>query len=328
MKNPIQMKPHYFLALFLLNQSCVTNESSLTVAFGSCNDPEYNLDLLPHVSNALDSADYMIWLGDNVYLKNDEWKDEVSIKAKYDAVFERPEFKELLGKSNHLAIWDDHDAGPNDCNSLSEGLDLTMRHFKDFWEPSYPMPNPKSYYGSKTSHEGLVEFFFLDNRSFKIPVDIAGATLYGTEQLTWLEEAYTKSKATVKIVLMGGQFLNSAQTFENVSVYPEERQRLIDLFSNSYGIPVVLTGDRHHGEISKLVTDNGKVIYDATASPLTAKSFPHHEEKNIYRTHSNTTETNHFGLLQVNFIGTTATSIDIQLIGTNNEVLFELRETL
>ena len=322
------MKPHYFLALFLLNQSCDTNESAVTVAFGSCNDPEYSLDVLPHVSNALDSADYMVWLGDNVYLKNEEWLHGDSVKAKYDAVFNRPEFIELLGKSNHLAIWDDHDAGPNDCSSLSEGLDLTMKHFKAFWKPSYSMPNAKSYYGSKTSHEGLVEFFFLDNRSFKIPVNMDGATLYGTEQLAWLEDAYTNSTAAVKIVLMGGQFLNSAQTFENVSIYPEERQRLIDLFSNSSGVPIVLSGDRHHGEISKLVADNGKAIYDATASPLTAKSFPHHEENNIYRSHSNTTETNHFGLLKVNFKGKAASSIDIRLIGTNNEVLFELRETL
>ena len=174
----------------------------------------------------------------------------------------------------------------------------------------------------------LVELFFRDNRTFKIPVDSTGATLYGAEQLAWLDTAYTSSSAKIKIVLMGGQFLNSAQTFENVSIYPEERQRLIDLLSNSSGIPVVLTGDRHHGEISKLITDNGKSIYDATASPLTAKSFPHHEENNIYRTHVNTTETNHFGLMRVNFKNNLPKTIDIKLIGEQNEVLFSLRETL
>jgi hypothetical protein len=87
-----------------------------------------------------------------------------------------------------------------------------MEYFKFFWKPSYSMPNPKSYYGSKTSHDGLVEFFFLDNRTFKIPVDSAGATLYGAEQLAWLDTAYASSSAKIKIVLMGGQFLNSAQT--------------------------------------------------------------------------------------------------------------------
>ena len=322
------MKLHYLLTLFLLNQSCDTNESSATIAFGSCNDPEYSLDLLPHLSNALDTTDYMIWLGDNIYLKNEEWKYTDSITAKYNQVFERSEFKELLGKSEHLAIWDDHDAGPNDCSSLSEGLELTMTHFKTFWKPSYSMPNPRSYYGSMSSHKGLVEFFFLDNRTFKIPAEMEGATLFGAEQLSWFKDAYSSSNAAVKIVLMGGQFLNSAQTFENMSVYTEERKGLIALFSNSSGIPIVLTGDRHHGEISKLVADNGKTIYDATASPLTAKSFPHHKENNIYRTHSNTTETNHFGLLKIDFKDRVVTSIRIQLIGTSNEVLFELRETL
>ena len=322
------MKPHYLLLLFLLNQSCDTNETSVTVAFGSCNDPEYNLSVLPHLSNALDTADYMIWLGDNVYLKNDEWKHRDSIDAKYRAVFQREEFQEVLAKSEHLAIWDDHDAGPNDCSSLSEGLGLTMEYFKFFWKPSYSMPNPKSYYGSKTSHDGLVEFFFLDNRTFKIPVDSAGATLYGAEQLAWLDTAYASSSAKIKIVLMGGQFLNSAQTFENASIYPEERQHIIDLLSNSSGIPVVLTGDRHHGEISKLITDNGKSIYDATASPLTAKSFPHHEENNVYRIHTNTTETNHFGLLRLTFQNDVPETIEIQLIDGQNKVLFSLRETL
>ena len=321
------MKPHYLLALFLLNQSCDTNETSFTIAFGSCNDPDYNTSVLPHISNALDSANYMVWLGDNIYLKDNEWRYSDSIESKYNEVFQRKEFKDLLNKSEHLAIWDDHDAGPNDCSSLSEGLDLTMSHFKSFWNPSYPMPNAKSYYGAKQTQDGLVEFFFLDNRSFKIPQGLEGATLYGAEQLDWLKQAYSASQAAVKIILMGGQFLNSAPTFENVSIYPEERQWLIDLFAQSSGVPIVLTGDRHHGEISKLVAENGKVIYDATASPLTAKSFAHHEENNIYRTHDNTTETNHFGLLHLEFADNNLVSIDIRLIGTENEVLFELRET-
>ena len=62
---------------------------------------------------------------------------------------------------------------------------------------------------------------------------------------------------------MGGQFLNSAQTFENVEYLSRGETAYSDLSSSS-GIPVVLTGDRHHGEISKLIKDNGKSIYDAT----------------------------------------------------------------
>ena len=127
---------------------------------------------------------------------------------------------------------------------------------------------------------------------------------------------------------MGGMFssgnTNNVVKINDKSISTEE---FID-YLNSSGIPVVLTGDRHHGEISKLITDNGKSIYDATASPLTAKSFPHHDENNVYRTHTNTTETNHFGLLRLTFQNDVPKTIEIQLIDGQNKVLFSLRETL
>ena len=322
------MKKFLLFLVIVLNQSCDTNETILSIAFGSCNEPNYNNKLLPALSNTLDTVHYMVWLGDNIYLEDEEWKQKSLVEKKYETVFGRPDFQELLLKSEHLAIWDDHDAGPNDCNSLSDGLETTMSCFKAFWKPSYSMPNKRSYYGSKLVKNGLVEFFFLDNRSFKLPIDSVGATLFGEEQLLWLEKTYKESKAKVKIVLMGGQFLNSAPTFENVSVYKQERQRLVSLFSKSSGIPIILSGDRHHGELSKLITDNGKAIYDATASPLTAKSYPHHTEPNIYRTHSNTTETNNFGLLTIKMDESTVKKLDIRLLDQNSNVLFYLRETL
>ena len=321
------MKKHVLFLVIALNQSCDLNETRLSIAFGSCNDPNYNTSLLPVLSNTLDTADFMIWLGDNIYLENGEWNQKAQVEKKYQSIFGHSDFQEILSKSEHLAIWDDHDAGPNDCNSLSEGLETSMECFKEFWKPSYHMPHERSYYGSKTVQNGLVEFFFLDNRTFKVPVDSIGATLFGKEQLLWLEEAYFKSDAKVKIILMGGQFLNSAPTFENVSVYASERQRLVDLFSESSGIPIILSGDRHHGEISKLVATNGKSIYDATASPLTAKSYPHHEEPNLYRTHTNTTETNHFGLLTIKMNRNRVNMLDIKLIDSYSNDLFNLRET-
>jgi alkaline phosphatase D len=322
------MKKYVLFLVLVLNQSCDTNETTLSLAFGSCNDPNYNTSLLPVLSNALDTVDFMVWLGDNIYLENGEWNHKAQVENKYQSIFGRPEFQELLGKSKHLAIWDDHDAGPNDCHSSSEGLYTTMVCFKEFWQPSYNMPNERSYYGSKTIQNGLIELFFLDNRTFKVPIDSAGATLFGEEQLLWLETAYLKSKAKVKIILMGGQFLNSAPTFENVSLYAQERQRLVNLFTEASGLPIILSGDRHHGEISKLLAANGKAIYDATASPLTAKSYPHHEEPNQYRTHTNTTETNHFGLLTLKISKESVNMLDIKLIDSNRNVLYNLRETL
>lgn len=315
------------LSVLLLNQNIDTNVTSVTVAFGSCNDPNHNTSLLPVLSNALDTADYMAWLGDNVYLKNGEWNSTARIKAKYNETFNRPEFQELLSKSRHIAVWDDHDAGPNDCDSEYDGLHRTMAAFKEFWSPSYFMPDTNSYYGMETVQEGKVAFFYLDNRTFKTTPDKENATLFGRGQLQWFEQAYRNSNAPVKIIMMGGQFLNTSKTFENVSNYPAERQRIIDIIAESEGQAIVLTGDRHHGEISALPLSNGRKLFDATASPLTAKSFAHHNEANTLRLHERTTEANHFGLLHILFENEVLSSLHVQLVDADQKVIFEHRET-
>ena len=321
------MKQFIGLVLLLLNQSCVTKETTTYIAFSSCNDPENSLAVLPALSDALDTIPTFVWLGDNVYLKNGEWNNIDRIRARYQASFQPELIQEVLSKGTHFAIWDDHDAGPNDCVATFKGMDKTMQVFKEFWKPSYPMPNDKSYYGSAELEEGQVEMFFLDNRSFRVHHDSTGATVFGERQLKWLESAYKGSDALFKIILMGGQFLNTAPVFDNVSRYPEERNRLIDLMVNDPAVPIVLSGDRHHGELNTL-DSYGKIIFEATASPLTSKNFAHHEEDNLTRTHHGTTETNHFGVLRLTRIGDSITGVNMSLIGEGGTVLFNHRETI
>jgi alkaline phosphatase D len=323
----IQMKHTLFFTLLLLNLSCVTNEPRIeTIAFSSCNDPRQGQDILPTLQAALDTIPAYVWLGDNVYLTEDEWASEESALNKYHKIFDQPAYKKLLQTSNHYAIWDDHDAGPNDCDKYFEGMQQTMGAFKRFWKPSYSMPDTNSYYGSTTLGEGAVALFFLDNRSFRVHHDSANATVFGNAQLDWLEQAYTSSTATFKILLMGGQFLSTAQVFDNVSRFPEERDRLIRLLSEDSSVPIVLSGDRHHGELNKLETKNHAIL-EATASPLTAKSYPHHEEVNETRLHQKTTASNHFGILRMTYENNTPLAVEMRLIGLDGKVLFKWRET-
>ncbi len=320
------MKQFIGLVLLLLNQSCVTKETTTYIAFSSCNDPENSLAVLPALSEALDTIPTFVWLGDNVYLKDGEWDNLDRIRDRYKVSFQPELIQEILSKGTHFAIWDDHDAGPNDCDASFAGMDKTMLVFKEFWKPSYPMPNDKSYYGSVALEEGQVELFFLDNRSFRVHHDSSGATVFGEVQLKWLESAYKRSDALFKIILMGGQFLNTAQVFDNVSRFPNERNRLIDLMVNDSAVPIVLSGDRHHGELNTL-DSYGKLIFETTASPLTSRNFAHHEEENLTRLHPGTTETNHFGVLGLTRIGDSITGVKMSLIGEGGTVLFSSRET-
>ena len=321
------MRKSFAFCLFLLNLSCVSNKTTHYIAFTSCNDPNQGLGALHSLDLALDTIPTMIWLGDNIYLSEGEWDSDSAIANRYEETFSTDIFKSIFLKASHYAVWDDHDAGPNDCTSDFKGLPMTMKAFKDFWRPSYSMPNANSFYGSTRIGDGSIELFFLDNRSFRTHHDSTNATMLGEEQLLWLEQAYVASNAPVKVLLMGGQLVNPAKVFDNASRYPKERVRLLSLLGESGGLPLVLSGDRHHGEINNWLHSSGKHVYEATASPITAKSFPHHNEHNVYRTHLGTTETNHYGILAITLDGKDMHTMEIQLIDADGNTIFRHRET-
>ena len=315
------------LTLLLLNSACTTEERVLTIGFGSCNEPSQTQQVLPTLTRALDSMDHFIWLGDNVYLQNGQWNSYDSTMARYNEVFGQPVFQELLSKSHHLAIWDDHDAGPNDCDrSNYDGFPLTMRAFKDFWQPQHSQPDSNSYYGQTSAAEGLVDIYLLDNRSFRTHKDSSDATVFGQKQLSWFQNTLKHSSAKVHIICMGGQLLNTAQVFENVSNYPKERDLILKWLSEAPGTPIVLTGDRHSGEINQIIR-NDKPIVEVCASPLTANAHPHHDEENATRIHSKTTDTQHFGVLQLKLSEGSSPTYHIGLYDSNGTALFTHRET-
>lgn len=311
-----------YASLFAISTSCVTNETKVTIGFSSCNDPSQTQDLLPTLNKALDTLDLYIWLGDNVYLEDDQWETYSATMTRYNEVFTGDVFHEILNKSTHLAIWDDHDAGPNDCDlSTFNGHATTMEAFKDFWQPTYVQPDSTSYYGRTTLAEGKIDIYLLDNRSFRTHKDSADATVFGTKQLNWFYKSLQQSTSEVHLICMGGQLLNTAQVFENMSNYPVEREMLLQWLSEAQGAPIVLSGDRHSGEIN-LIEINGKAIVEACASPITANAHPHHDEKNTTRVHEGTTDTQHFGTLRLNH-SAEGWRIVVSLIDASGEALFQ-----
>lgn len=216
--------------------------------------------------------DFMLWLGDNVYLREADWYSRSSILARYTHTRSLPELQPLWGSMHHYAIWDDHDYGPNDSDHSFRNKEHTLEAFRLFWgNPSFGIGGIS---GITTMFQWAdVEFFLLDNRFHRTPNDRAGGerTVLGKAQLDWLIDALAASRAPFKFVVMGGQFLNPAAYWENYSTYPEERSRILTLLAqeNIKGV-IFLTGDRHHTELSRLEEDRKYPLYDLTVSPLTA----------------------------------------------------------
>ena len=100
-----------------------------------------------------------------------------------------------------------------------------------------------------------MQVFLTDNRWYRNAQDrLTGARSYlGDAQIEWLIDALKSSPAPFKFVVVGGQVLNTAVSFENYATYGEERARLLDRITTER-IPGVLflRGDKHWTELSRM----------------------------------------------------------------------------
>lgn len=287
-----------------------TDPPALRVAAGSCafiNETAYDRPGNPYGGNypifdsiAAQQPDMMLWLGDNIYLREVDYSSAEGIALRYQHARRLPEMQHLLSACPNYAIWDDHDFGPNDSNSSYPLKDAALEAFKTYWaNPAYGTASTEGIFTSFAV--GDIDFFLLDNRYHKTPADLKGMgepTLLGEEQLKWFIAALKSSKAPFKMVALGGQFLNTHVGFENYSTYAAERQKIIDLIElNDIKNVVFLTGDRHCGELSMLTLKNGHVIYDLTTSPLTSRSYDIGKENNTLRLDGTLVPTQHYALL-------------------------------
>lgn len=275
-----------------------TDAPDFRLALGSCtyiNDEPFDRPGKPYgasyeIFESIASAkpDVMLWLGDNVYFREGDWDSRAGMVNRYTQTRSVPEIQKLLPICAHLAIWDDHDFGPNDATGnfmlKKEALDV----FEKFWgNPTAGVPSVEGGAGITTRYQySDMDFFLLDNRYHRVAHFVEGVetTLLGEEQITWLVESLKESKAPFKLVAIGGQFLNPVKKFENYAQYEEERKKILDLIrENGIEGVIFLTGDRHCTELSSLTLDNGITVYDLTCSPLSSGPYDNSKEENTLR---------------------------------------------
>ena len=287
-----------------------------TLAIGSCNYiseeavGQTGYERSYPVFSAIDAKrpDLMVWLGDNLYLRDADWYTRTGYQYRYTRTRSVPELQPLLARTHHYAIWDDHDYGPNDSDRSWVNRELATETFNLFWaNPTGGLRTSEHRYGAKgittmfRYHD--VDFFLLDNRSFRTPNKQSrreNVTLLGEPQLEWLIESLIYSSAPWKMVCIGGQVLNTAEVFENyINLAPNELRYLLARINeeNIEGV-VFLTGDRHHGELSETRLPNGNMVYDVTVSPLTAGLGNPENEVNKNRVEGTLTTVNNFSLLR------------------------------
>ena len=103
-----------------------TDPPDFKMVIGSCayvNDEPYDRPGAPYGDGYqiftqihAKQPDLMLWLGDNVYLREADWNSITGIHYRNTHTRSLPELQALLGSSHHYAIWDDHDFGPNNSD--------------------------------------------------------------------------------------------------------------------------------------------------------------------------------------------------------------------
>jgi alkaline phosphatase D len=277
-----------FIALLLLAPFAAGQDKPLTrIAFGSCADQDKPLPIFDTMAAA--KPELLLLLGDNIYADLDKSRKVTIdvIREKYDTLAKLPGWKKLKDTCPILATWDDHDLGKNDAGAEFPLKVESQKVFLDFFGAAATDPRRSQqgvYSASIIGPPGKrVQVILLDTRFHrsalkKAPYDpvnkIAGylpntdpdATVLGAEQWKWLE-AELKKPAEVRLLCSSIQVIPDEHPFEKWANMPRERDRLYKLIrdTKANGV-VILSGDRHLGELSMENKSIGYPLYDITSS--------------------------------------------------------------
>lgn len=289
------------------------------IAFGSCGNQDKPWPILDKVLNA--NPDVFVFLGDNIY---GDTKVMDTLKAKYNRLGNKENFQTLMKNTKVLATWDDHDFGWNDSGRHYKFKEESKEIFLDFWkEPTTsPRRERKGIYSSYcfNSSGKTVQIILLDTRTFRDnlqlynneevdkeafhyeldywPNENQDSTFLGNEQWAWLE-AQLSIPADLRIIGSSTQFGISYNGYEAWANVPIERQKLIDLISDTRAENVVfISGDVHYAEVSEVTSGNCYTLYDFTSSGITSTwKFATPNENRV----DGPIMENHFGMLTIDW---------------------------
>ncbi|MGC9162520.1 MAG: alkaline phosphatase D family protein [Thiomonas sp.] len=286
-----------------------------TVLTGSCafiNDPPfdrpgpaYGAGYEIYDAMRAERADLMLWLGDNLYFREADTLSPEGMALRYRATRGFAPLDAFLRSTPQVAIWDDHDYGPNDSDCSFEFKDAALQLFKTYWaNPTYGVGNVAGVFTKVSLFDA--DIFLLDDRWWRSADATSpgerGKVMFGPAQMRWLRNALLFSRARFKIIAAGGQFFNDDDAYEGWNQFPIERAEFLG-WLQQYRIPGVLflSGDRHITELIKSPRPayGGKRDYpliEFTCSPL--NSGPARGDANPNRVPGTLVTARNYGLLK------------------------------
>jgi len=321
------------------------------IIFGSCADQNKKCPIWETMANA--KPDLSIMLGDTIYADIEEGRLKPASPEKiakcYKELNELESFKKFRVAAPMIGTWDDHDYGHNDAGVEWENKDIAQKHFLDFFNIADDSPRRKQkgvYHAEMYGPEGKqVQVILLDTRYFRSPLKKAERTLPGTrikpylpnteadstmlgeEQWKWLEVQLRKP-AALRIIGSSIQVISDEHAFEKWGNIPNDRERLYKLVqdTNANGV-VIISGDRHQGEISVDTKSISYPLYDVTSSGLNQASQTWRVLEPNKNRAAGLAYGNHFGMIAIDWTKPDPV-VSLQLRHEDGEIAIQQRFNL
>ncbi len=286
----------------------------LRIAFASCADQTRPQPLWDDILEQ--RPDRFLFIGDAVYADTEDLDE---FRQAYHDLAAVPGFRALRQRVPVLATWDDHDFGDDDAGRDYPLREESQRLFAEFHRlpPESPVHRrPGVYDAHYVEHDGhRVQILLLDTRYFRSPIGRAmlpsrdcpfrrylpdpDAVMLGETQWQWLAQRL-REPADVRLLVTSTQLIPDRHCWEKWANAPTERARLLKLIGESRaGGLVVLSGDRHMAEISRLEhPDLAYPLFEITSSGLNY-AFSSAAEINRHRITEDNYRQDNFGMVVI-----------------------------
>lgn len=341
-----------FVSQAVVQQDLAAQEAPVSrIAFGSCASQQRPCPIWGAIADY--RPDMLLLLGDNIYADVLEGRLVPSTPARIAEAYEQlaslPDFQRLRTKTPILATWDDHDYGDNDAGVEWEHKDVAAKLFHDFFgtPDDSPLRKQQGIYNAKIIGPPgkRVQIIMLDTRFFRsplsqsetrmpgwrsrpyIPATGPSATMLGEAQWEWLAEQL-RQPAELRIIGSSIQVISDEHPFEKWGNFPDEQQRLYALIrdTRANGV-VIISGDRHLGDISVENSLVGYPLYDITASGLNQATLAWRPTEPNSRRVAALPYGNHFGTIEVDWDSASPT-VRLQLRHDDGEIAVQAQVPL
>jgi alkaline phosphatase D len=342
-------------AFFVLGLSpCIAQDSAQVItkiAFGSCAKQTAPCPIWETIADY--QPDLLLLLGDNVYADNEGGVMKPAtpemIEQAYREFAANRGFERVRESVPIMGVWDDHDYGNNDAGVEWEHKDASAKIFHGFFQT--PLDSPRrqrnGVYDARIFGPvgKRLQVILLDTRYFRstlekgnrslpgfralpyVPNLKPGATILGESQWKWLEERL-REPAEVRVIGSSIQVVSDQHPFEKWDNFPLERARLYELIrkTSASGV-VIVSGDRHLGDISLDPIAIGYPLFDVTASGLNQGTAAWRESEPNLRRVAGLAWGNHFGSIEIDW-GKIVPEIKLQLRHEDGEIAVQTRVPL